>query len=49
MNQLIFVKILKNDTENYSINILCKLKDKDTEGNDQNAILIFQKTEFTTD
>ena len=49
MNQLIFVKILKNDTENYSINILCKLKDKDTEGNDQNVILIFQKTEFTTD
>ena len=31
MNQLIFVKILKNDTENYSINILCKLKDNDVE------------------
>jgi hypothetical protein len=46
MNYLIFLRVLKNDTENYSINILCKLKDNDFDNKEQFAIAIFQKTEF---
>ena len=47
MNALKFVRVLKNDTEQSKINVLCQVKLGETEA--EHAIAIFSKSEFKSD